>query len=145
MPKRLPSINQDKSKVIAEYRNAFGNYHNLSGPSIIKESGAEYWFKDGYLHRDDGPAVIDKDGNEFYYYDGILHRDDGPAKVTADNEQYYINGKLHNETGYAVKSFYNSTLDKYALDDKLLTFSEWIKRIPNKFTYLWKLYIKGRL
>ena len=79
------------------------NIHHKDGPTIIKQDGSEYWYKDDKLHREDGPAITYSDDTQYWYKEGKLHREDGPAITYLDGTQYwYKDGKLHREDGPAI-------------------------------------------
>jgi hypothetical protein len=101
-----------------EWKNENGQYHRDDGPAVIYPSGTKAWYKNGQLHRDDGHAVIFRDGTKHWYINDQLHRNDGPALIRPDGTQeWYIKGKAY-------------------------SFKEWIKKVPNKLSIIWKYYEK---
>ncbi len=85
------------------YFDQNGKFHREDGPALIKNNGAEEWWRHGCLHREDGPAVT-TDVMCRWYREGKLHREDGPAIELADGtKEWYREGKLHREDGPAVE------------------------------------------
>ena len=85
------------------YFDQNGKFHREDGPALIKNNGAEEWWRHGCLHREDGPAVT-TDVMCRWYREGKLHREDGPAIELADGtKEWYREGKLHREDGPAIE------------------------------------------
>ncbi len=53
----------------------------------------QYLDKEGNLHREDGPALIRQDGANIYYKHREAHRQYGPSSIFADGYRaFYRNG-----------------------------------------------------
>ena len=115
-PKRgqIRALPADRKRII--FRNEFGKYHNLNGPSIIHKNGNVEWFVDGVRHRLDGPAAIRWDCKIEWWVNGQLHNDYGPAVVyKMGTRMWYKHGELHNSNGPAA-TYRNGTCGWYIHD-----------------------------
>jgi transposase InsO family protein len=86
-----------------------GKYSRDGGPTLMYDSGSEYWIKDGKKHREDGPAQIDGGGNEWWFKNNELHREDGPAVTLWDGKQYYC----YRGVTFRTKKEWSKAIEKY--------------------------------
>lgn len=78
----MESIKQESNMV--EFETNFHIPKDFTGVCVISETLYICNIKDGEFHNETGPAVIRRDGSKAWYINGLQHREGGPA-VEYDN------------------------------------------------------------